>query len=87
MDKIRTTATKQISDVLTADQNTAFKKLQGKAFDLSLLLPGAGNGPGSSTRATRSTSRTKAQSKQRTRRGTDETEPGMEPPPGSDEPQ
>jgi hypothetical protein len=86
MEKIRATATKQISDVLTAEQKTSFSKLQGKAFDLSLLRPGPGNGPGNSTRATRSTGRTKAQTKQRARRAA-QPEPEMEFLPGADDPQ
>ncbi len=79
-EKIRATATKQISEVLTAEQKTSFNKMQGKPFDLSLLRPG------NSTRATRSTGRTKAQTKQRARRGA-EPEPGMELQPGLDDPQ
>jgi len=76
-EKIRATATKQISDVLTAEQKTSFSNMQGEPFDLSSLRDGPGNGPGNSTRATRSTGRTKAQTKQRARRGA-EPEPGME---------
>ncbi len=86
MEKIRTTATKQISDVLTAEQKTSFSKMQGKAFDLSLLRPGQGNSPGNATRATRSAGRTKAQTKQRARRAA-EPDPGMELQPGADQPQ
>ena len=80
-EKIRTTATKQITEVLTAEQKTSFNKMQGKPFDLSSLRDGPGNGPRNSTRATRSAGRTKAQTKQRARRGT-EPEPGMEFQPG-----
>src|SRR5271157_2791007 len=54
-EKIRTTATKQITEVLTAEQKTSFNKMQGKPFDLSSLRDGPSNGPGNSTRATRST--------------------------------
>ncbi len=86
MEKIRATATKQISEVLTAEQKTSFSKMQGKAFDLSSLRDGPGNGPGNSTRATRSAGRTKAQTKQRARRGA-QSEPGMELQPGADDPQ
>jgi Spy/CpxP family protein refolding chaperone len=85
-EKIRTTATKQITEVLTAEQKTSFNKMQGKPFDLSSLRDGPGNGPRNSTRATRSAGRTKAQTKQRARRGA-EPEPGMEFQPGVDEPQ
>jgi len=85
MDKIRATATKQISEVLTAEQKTSFSKMQGKAFDLSLLRPGPGNGPGNSTRATRSTGRTKAQTKRRARSEA-EPEPQIDLQPGFDEP-
>jgi Spy/CpxP family protein refolding chaperone len=85
-EKIRTTATKQITEVLTAEQKTSFNKMQGKPFDLSSLRDGPGNGPRNSTRATRSAGRTKAQTKQRARRRA-ETEPGMELQPGADEPQ
>jgi len=85
-EKIRTTATKQISEVLTAEQKTSFSKMQGKPFDLSSLRDGPSNGPGNSTRATRSTGRIKAQTKQRARRGA-EPEPGMEFQPGADDPQ
>ncbi len=87
MDKIRTSATKQLTDVLTAEQQAAFKKLQGKSFNLASLRPGAGNGPGSSTRTNRTTGRTKAQTKQRSRRDTEENDPGMENQPGSVDPQ
>ena len=85
-EKIRTTATKQITEVLTAEQKTSLNKMQGKPFDLSSLRDGPGNGPRNSTRATRSAGRTKAQTKQRVRRGA-EPEPGMEFQPGADEPQ
>jgi Spy/CpxP family protein refolding chaperone len=85
-EKIRATATKQISEVLTAEQKTFFSKMQGKPFDLSSLRDGPSNGPGNSTRATRSTGRIKAQTKQRARRGA-EPEPGMEFQPGADDPQ
>ena len=85
-EKIRATATKQISVVLTAEQKTTFSKMQGKPFDLSSLRDGPSNGPGNSTRATRSTGRIKAQTKQRARRGA-EPEPGMEFQPGADDPQ
>ncbi len=85
-EKIRTTATKQITEVLTAEQKTSFNKMQGKPFDLSSLRDGPSNGPRNSTRATRSAGRTKAQTKQRARRGA-EPEPGMEFQPGADEPQ
>ncbi|MGA9923139.1 MAG: hypothetical protein WBQ29_07010 [Isosphaeraceae bacterium] len=85
-EKIRTTATKLITEVLTAEQKTFLNKMQGKPFDLSSLRDGPGNGPRNSTRATRSAGRTKAQTKQRVRRGA-EPEPGMEFQPGADEPQ
>ena len=85
-EKLRATATKQISVVLTAEQKTTFSKMQGKPFDLSSLRDGPSNGPGNSTRATRSTGRIKAQTKQRARRGA-EPEPGMEFQPGADDPQ
>ena len=85
-EKIRATATQQITEVLTTEQKTSFNKMQGKPFDLSLLRPGPGNGPRNSTRATRSTGRTRAQTKQRARRGA-EPEPGLELQPGSDDPQ
>jgi len=91
-EKIRTTATKQITEVLTAEQKTSFNKMQGKPFDLSSLRDGPGNGPRNSTRATRSAGRTRAQTKQRARRGTEpepgmELQPGMEFQPGADDPQ
>lgn len=75
-EKIRATATQQITEVLTAEQKTSFDKMLGKPFDLSSLRPGPGNGPGNATRATRPGSRTKSQTKQRPRRT---TQPGQEP--------
>jgi len=66
-EKIRSTATTQINAVLSAEQQAAFKKLQGKPFDLASLRPGPG--PGGPPRAGRQTNRSRAQTKARSGRG------------------
>jgi Spy/CpxP family protein refolding chaperone len=75
---IRTTATEKINEVLNAEQKTAFESMQGKPFDLSSLR--LGPGPGGQTKAARSTTRSRGQTKQRSRRTTDQG-------PGDDQPQ
>jgi hypothetical protein len=44
MEKIRTTATTKIGEVLTKDQKATFDKLLGKPFDFSTIRPGPGPG-------------------------------------------
>ncbi len=83
MDKIRTAASKQISEVLTADQQSAFKKMQGKPFNLASLAPGAGN----PTRSSRTDGPDQGTDQARSRRGASDVEPGMDLQPGADEPQ
>lgn len=71
MDKIRSTATTQLKGILTAEQKSAFTKLEGKPFNLALLRPGPG--PGTTPRNARTSRSTRPQTKQRSRRaaGTD----------------
>ena len=80
MDKIRTTATTQLKEVLTPEQKTAFTKMEGKPFDLASLR--AGPGPGNGPRNARTNRAARPQSKQRSRRGAGS---GAEQDPGVDE--
>ncbi len=66
-EKIRSSATSQINSVLSPEQQAAFKKLQGKPFDLASLRPGPG--PGGPPRAGRQPNRSRPQTKARARRG------------------
>jgi hypothetical protein len=65
MDKIRTTATTRIKQVLSPEQQAAFTKMQGKPFNLASLRPGTG--PGSGPRNARTNRGARPQSKQRSR--------------------
>jgi hypothetical protein len=77
-EKIRSSATSQITNVLTTEQKAAFEKLQGKPFDLSALRPGPR--PGNQPRTARPGSRNRPQTKSRPRRGEDQ-EQGLSPDP------
>jgi Spy/CpxP family protein refolding chaperone len=69
-EKVRSTAISQINTVLSAEQKSEFKKLQGKPFELASLRPGPG--PGTSPRTGRAGNRNRPQSRTRTRRGTEQ---------------
>ncbi|MFO0891173.1 MAG: hypothetical protein U0790_18770 [Isosphaeraceae bacterium] len=80
-ERIRSTATSQVNSVLTPDQQTAFKKMQGKPFDLASIQPAFGPGQGGPNRSARQgPNRNRPQTKSRPRRGGDQRpDPDAEP--------
>jgi Spy/CpxP family protein refolding chaperone len=66
-DKIRTTATEKIDEVLTKDQKASFDKMLGKPFDFSTIRPGPG--PGGPPDGAPPSDDTRSPAKAKTRRG------------------
>jgi hypothetical protein len=78
MDKIRSDATQQITAVLSPDQRLKFDKMLGKPFDLTSIRSGPG-GPRIAPRSTRSTTRTRSQTRQHSPLDGEQPETQMEP--------